>query len=153
MDSDREDAGADEVVIRQHLGIVIDEVATVLAEDSGSDRDGFVDSAQDAISKRNSRRSRPHGGRQLSVYCGFSFVIRCHGPTKSVREERGGVNRRQGRQGFTQVQVSRRGSLFPARSTISMRIIPIQVTMDALNRALRRLPSGFIQGGFYPRST
>ena len=38
----------------------------------------------------------------------------CHGPTKSVGEERGGVLPEAGETEFTQVQVSRRGSLLPA---------------------------------------
>ena len=80
----------------------------------------------------------------VSVYCGFSPILRWHRPTKSVGEERGGVDRRRGRQGFTQVQVSWRDSLLPARSTISRGIIPVQVTMDGLNHALGCLPSGFI---------
>ena len=80
----------------------------------------------------------------LSVYCGISSVIGCHGPTKSVGEERGGVDRKRGRRDFTQVQVSRNGSLLPARFTISGVTIPVRVTMDDLNCALRRLPSGLI---------
>jgi hypothetical protein len=53
----------------------------------------------------------------------------------------------KGRQNFTQVQVSQNGSLLPAIFTISRGTIPIQVTMDDLDHALRRLPSGVIQGG------
>ena len=35
---------------------------------------------------------------KVSVYCRIRLAVRCHGPTKSVGEERGGVLPRQGRQ-------------------------------------------------------
>ena len=40
--SDREDAGADEVVVRRHVGVVVDDVAAKIAENGGSDGDGFA---------------------------------------------------------------------------------------------------------------
>ena len=78
------------------------------------------------------------------MYCGISSVVRCHGPTKSVGEERGRVDRKLGRRDFTQVQVSQNGSLLPARFTITGVTIPVHIRMGDLDRGLMRLPFGLI---------
>ena len=54
----------------------------------------------------------------MSVYCGFRLAVECHGPTVERGWNETEVRRRRGRHDFTQVQVSRRGSLLPAQSTI-----------------------------------
>ena len=50
----------------------------------------------------------------LLVYYRIRLAVWCHGPTKSVWEERGGVWPEAGEPEFTHVHVSRRGSLLRA---------------------------------------